>query len=69
VTLTSTGTAATATVTAPGPTYSIVPSAAVGTGLGNYYIHYANGILTVKAIDLTITAKDANKNYGDTKNI
>jgi len=42
-------------------------SAAVGTGLGNYYIHYANGILTVKAIDLTITAKDANKNYGDTK--
>src|ERR1019366_6402449 len=65
VTLTSAGAAATATVAAPGPTYAIVPSAAVGSGLGNYSLHYANGTLTVLAIDLTITAKSASKNYGD----
>jgi MBG domain-containing protein/Big-like domain-containing protein/centrosomal CEP192-like protein/HYDIN/CFA65/VesB family protein len=42
-TLTSAGTPATAVV----GTYPIVPSAAIGTGLGNYTIAYANGVLTV----------------------
>ncbi len=41
VTLTSAGAAASATVA--GSPYSIVPSAAVGTGLGNYTITYVNG--------------------------
>jgi hypothetical protein len=45
--LTSAGATASATVASPGPTYSIVPSAATGTGLGNYTIRYANGTLTV----------------------
>ncbi len=43
VTLTSTGTAAGAST----GTYSIVPSAAQGSGLTNYDITYVNGILTV----------------------
>jgi hypothetical protein len=47
VTLTSAGAAASATVA--GSPYSIVPSAAVGTGLGNYKITYDNGLLTVTA--------------------
>jgi hypothetical protein len=45
VTLTSSGTAAAATVA--GSPYSIVPSAAIGNGLGNYTINYVNGELTV----------------------
>ncbi len=49
VTLTSAGAAASA---APG-TYSIVPSAAVGTGLLNYTIKYMNGTLTVSALEIT----------------
>ena len=64
ITLTSTGAAATATVA--GSPYDIVPSAAVGTGLGNYDIAYQNGKLTVDARDLTITASDTTKTYGDT---
>ena len=51
VTLTSTGSAATATVA--GSPYPIVPSAAVGTGLGNYTISYVNGTLTVNTAALT----------------
>src|SRR5206468_6179640 len=47
VTLTSAGAAATAAV--GGSPYSIVPSAAVGTGLSNYNITYVNGSLTVTA--------------------
>jgi FtsP/CotA-like multicopper oxidase with cupredoxin domain len=43
VTLSSAGTAVTAAI----GTYPIVPSAAVGTGLGNYSIAYVNGTLTV----------------------
>jgi hypothetical protein len=43
VTETSTGSSASATV----GTYPIVPSAAVGSGLGNYTITYVNGTLTV----------------------
>jgi len=45
VTLTSGGAVATAGVS--GSPYSIVPSAAVGTGLSNYTISYVNGSLTV----------------------
>ena len=45
VTLTSSGAVATAGVS--GSPYSIVPSAAVGTGLSNYTISYVNGSLTV----------------------
>jgi hypothetical protein len=45
VTLTSAGAAASATVA--GSPYAIVPSAAVGSGLSNYTITYANGSLTV----------------------
>jgi hypothetical protein len=62
VTLTSAGAAATAAV---GP-YPIVPSAAVGTGLANYTITYANGTLTVNPVPLTITANSAGKIYGQT---
>jgi hypothetical protein len=65
VTLTSAGSAATATVT-PGSPYAIVASAAAGTGLGNYAISYADGKLTVNPKALTITAKNASKTYGQT---
>ncbi|MDD5075258.1 MAG: Ig-like domain-containing protein, partial [Candidatus Peribacteraceae bacterium] len=51
VTLTSAGAAATATVA--GSPYSIVPSAAVGTGLGNYSIGYVDGTLTVATVSTT----------------
>src|SRR5204862_173423 len=54
ITLTSRGAAASATVA--GSPYTIVPSAAVGTGLGNYNISYVNGSLTVSTATLTITA-------------
>src|SRR5206468_9015433 len=66
VTLTSTGAAATATV--GGSPYAITPSAAVGSGLGNYNISYhdANVGLTVNAIALDITADNQSKNYGAT---
>src|SRR5207244_12105621 len=66
VTLSSAGAAATATV--GGSPYTIVPSAAVGSGLGNYNISYHNASigLTVNAIALDITANNQSKNYGDT---
>jgi len=66
VTLTSAGAAATATVTAPGPDYPIVPSAAVGSGLGNYTISYVNGNLHVNTAPLTIKAENRTKTFGDT---
>ena len=44
--------------------YSIVPSAAIGTGLGNYTITYVNGALTVNAATLTVTASNRTKTYG-----
>lgn len=50
VTLTSGGTASNATA---GP-YSIVPSAAVGSGLANYSITYSNGTLTVNQASTTM---------------
>ncbi len=64
VALTSSGATAGATV-ASGP-YAIVPSAAVGSGLGNYTISYVNGNLTVNPKALTITAGNRSKTYGDT---
>jgi MBG domain (YGX type) len=64
VTLTSTGAVATATVS--GSPYAIVPSAAAGTGLGNYAISYVNGSLSVKPAALTITADSTSKTYGQT---
>src|SRR5207249_7363882 len=66
VTLSSAGAAATATV--GGSPYTIVPSAAVGSGLGNYIISYHDASigLTVNAIALDITANNQSKNYGDT---
>jgi hypothetical protein len=66
VSLTSAGGAATATVTAPGPTYAIVPNAAVGAGLANYSITYHNGTLTVNPRQLDITANNRTKTYGVT---
>src|SRR2546428_8390652 len=63
VTLTSAGAAATATV--GGSPYSIVPSAAVGTGLANYNLKYVNSTLTVNQRPATVKADDKSKNYGD----
>ena len=62
VTLTSAGTVATAAV--PGP-YAITPSAAVGTGLANYDIHYHNAPtgLTVTKADATISVSGYNVVY------
>ncbi|NMM35576.1 MAG: hypothetical protein HHJ13_16595, partial [Phycicoccus sp.] len=54
VTLSSPGAAASATVA--GNPYTITPTVAVGTGLTNYAISYANGTLTVNPKPLTITA-------------
>jgi YVTN family beta-propeller protein len=62
VSLSSSGAVATATV---GP-YNIVPSNAVGTGLGNYNISYVNGTLSVGAANLSITASNRSKTYGNT---
>ena len=64
VTLTSAGAAAGATV-ALSP-YTIVIGGALGTGLGNYEITYENGSLTVDKAELTISAEDQSKTYGDT---
>ncbi|WP_337966084.1 MBG domain-containing protein [uncultured Flavobacterium sp.] len=61
--LTTAPTITTTAVTASAAgTYPIVPSAAVDP---NYTIVYVNGILTVNAATLTITADDKNKVYGD----
>jgi hypothetical protein len=50
--------------------YDIVPSAALGTGLSNYDITYANGTLTVNPVGalptLTITASSDSMVYGGT---
>ena len=64
VTLSSAGAAATAAVA--GSPYAIVPSGAVGTGLGNYTISYLQGSLTVNPAPLTITAESTSKTYGQT---
>ncbi len=43
------------------------PSSAVGSGLANYTITYANGSLTVTPAPLTITANNTTKTYGQTE--
>ena len=61
VTLSSTGSAATASA----GTYPITATAAVGTGLSNYTIGYANGVLTVNPATVTITPNGGqHKVYG-----
>ena len=62
VTLSSSGASGAAPVA--GSPYSIVPSAAVGTGLANYAISYVNGTLTVNRAALTVTANDASRAFG-----
>ncbi|MDM7998974.1 MAG: YDG domain-containing protein [Dehalococcoidia bacterium] len=61
VTLASTGAAASAAV----GTYSIVPSAATGTSLGNYTVSYVNGTLTVTkttaSLNVVSSATTSNK--------
>jgi hypothetical protein len=52
------------TATAAAGTYDIVPSGAVGTGLANYTIGYANGTLTVGKASLTVSANNQSKVYG-----
>ncbi len=63
ITLTSAGALATAPVS--GSPYSIVPSAAVGSGLTNYAISYVNGTLTVNKASLTITASSHTITFND----
>jgi len=62
VTLTSAGAISNAPVS--GSPYSIVPSAATGSGLTNYTIAYTNGVLTVNKAALGITANSRGKTYG-----
>jgi hypothetical protein len=66
VSLTSTGTVATAAVA--GSPYAIVASAATGGSFAatDYTISYVNGTLTVTPAALTITANNATKVYGQT---
>jgi hypothetical protein len=66
ITLTSSGYPASATFTAPGPDYAVVPSGAVGTGLGNYMIGYFNGNIHVNQATLTIAATNRSKVFGAT---
>ena len=49
-----------------GSPYAIAASDAQGTGLDNYDIAYVDGALTVSPADLTITAQDGAKTYGET---
>jgi hypothetical protein len=60
VTLSSGGAAGTAAVGG----YDIAPTNAVGSGLTNYTINYANGTLTISPAALTVTANAQNKTYG-----
>ena len=48
-----------------GSPYAITPSAAIGSGVGNYKLAYHDGSLTVNAIALDITANNRTKTYGD----
>jgi hypothetical protein len=63
ISLTSDGAAAGATVA--GSPYAILAGGATGTGLDNYNILYADGQMTVGLRELTITATDQGKTYGD----
>jgi RHS repeat-associated protein len=61
VTLISSGAAATAAVA--GSPYTITPSAAQGSGLGNYSIIYDTGNLTVSQATPTVNVSDADGTY------
>src|SRR4029077_15797764 len=69
VTLASDGAAGTASYVAPGPDYAVTASNAVGVGLGNYHITYVNGNLHISQRDLTVTATNRSKTYGDVLNL
>ena len=58
----STGSPAAASVL--GSPYTITPSAAIGTGLGNYTIGYTNGSFLVTKAILTVIADTKSKIYG-----
>ncbi len=62
--LSSLGSAAVAAVA--GSPYSIVITNAVGNGLTNYTISYVNGLLTVNAAVLGVSANNTNRAYGAT---
>src|SRR5262249_56162242 len=62
VTLSSGGAAATATVA--GSPYPIVPSAATGSGVGNYNISYVNGTLTATPPAVTVQDDGTRISYG-----
>jgi len=62
VALVSAGAGAGASV--PGSPYSIVPSAAVGNGLTNYNLGYANGSLVVTPAPLSLTTSNASRAFG-----
>ena len=47
-------------------THNIVPSAATGTGLGNYSITYVPGTLTVSPVALTVSATPVTRAYSAT---
>ena len=64
VTLTSSGSVS----NAPVGNHAITAGGAAGTGLTNYTIGYSNGVLTVNAASLLITAGSTNKIYGATLN-
>lgn len=63
ITISSEGIAATASV--DGGPFITIPSAAVGNGLSNYIISFANGSLNVIPRPLDVTANDLTKTYGD----
>ena len=62
VTLTRAGAISTALVA--GSPYAIVPSAAVGMGLGNYTITYRTGKLTIDPATLTVIADTKTMSFG-----
>jgi hypothetical protein len=67
VTLSSSGYVNTAAVS--GSPYDITPSAAVGTGLGNYDISFVSGSLTINKKAISYTIGNASHNYGSTVNL
>ena len=65
VTLNSAGAATNANVI-DAPYYPIVPTNAIGVGLGNYTIGYVNGSLSVIPAIATVVANPTNRPYGGT---
>ncbi len=46
-------------------TWSITPSAPIGSGLGNYTLTAVNGTLQINPVALTVTANNQSRSYGD----